>query len=196
MTTPPTPFERSYWVVPHLLLAGYYPGSSDTNHAMHNLNRLLDVGIRCFINLMLEAETDQHDYYCLPYRECPPEIARETMPYNNLLFPLARERGLAVTYIRFPMQGLTKPPAETIQHILDTIDLSIRTGRPVYIHCWAGIGRTGMVVGCYLARHGIASGDAAIAKIKQLRTHDAMAHLESPESEAQAQIIRTWKHGT
>lgn len=57
MTTPPTPFPRSYWVVPGKLLAGYYPGAKDPNEAKEKITALLNAGIRHFINLM-EADRD------------------------------------------------------------------------------------------------------------------------------------------
>ena len=34
-------------------------------------------------------------------------------------------------------------------------------GRRVYVHCRAGIGRTGTVIGCYLAEQGL-DGPAAV----------------------------------
>ena len=37
---------------------------------------------------------------------------------------------------------------------LDAIDAELAAGGLVYVHCWAGCGRTGVVVGCWLVRHG------------------------------------------
>ena len=44
MTNPDAPFDRSYWVIPDKLLAGYYPGDREpaTTHA--KLQALLDSG--------------------------------------------------------------------------------------------------------------------------------------------------------
>ncbi|MFZ5949388.1 MAG: fused DSP-PTPase phosphatase/NAD kinase-like protein [Candidatus Rifleibacteriota bacterium] len=37
-------------------------------------------------------------------------------------------------------------------------------GKPVYVHCWGGLGRTGVVVGCWSRRHGEAE---PLAKLDQ-----------------------------
>ena len=55
-----------------------------------------------------------------------------------------------------------------MRSILDAIDAAVSQGRRVYVHCRAGIGRTGTVVGCYLVRHGM-SGPQAIAQISLWR---------------------------
>ena len=52
------PFDRSYWVVPGRLLAGYYPGDRQEEVMTLKLQGLLDCGIRCIINLMEPDETD------------------------------------------------------------------------------------------------------------------------------------------
>jgi protein-tyrosine phosphatase len=38
--------------------------------------------------------------------------------------------------------------AELMTTILDAIDESMTAGKPVYVHCWGGMGRTGTVIGC------------------------------------------------
>ncbi|NJN80266.1 MAG: hypothetical protein HC797_07245 [Anaerolineales bacterium] len=42
-----------------------------------------------------------------------------------------------------------------MKNILDTIDNEIENGNPVYVHCWGGVGRTGITAACYLIRHGL-----------------------------------------
>jgi protein-tyrosine phosphatase len=79
--------------------------------------------------------------------------------------------------------------------ILDRIDAALGEGRPVYIHCRDGIGRTGTVVGCYLARHGIASGRTALEKLQDLRQNNETAPLASPETEEQCRLVLSWERG-
>jgi hypothetical protein len=41
----PTPFPKSYWVIPGRLLAGAYPGAKDPAEAAGKLKALFDAGI-------------------------------------------------------------------------------------------------------------------------------------------------------
>jgi negative regulator of replication initiation len=52
-----------------------------------------------------------------------------------------------------------------------------------------------MVVGCYLARHGIAVGQGALDYLKRLRRFAADANQHSPETAEQAEMVRQWKVG-
>ena len=56
--------------------------------------------------------------------------------------------------------------------ILDAIDDSVKVGKPVYVHCWGGVGRTGMVIGCWLLRHGLAKSSDVLDMLMRLRKQD------------------------
>ena len=56
-------------------------------------------------------------------------------------------------------------------------------GHTVYVHCFAGRGRTGTVIGCWLARHG--STDP-LADLDALRTH---LDTPSPETADQCRFV-------
>jgi protein-tyrosine phosphatase len=79
--------------------------------------------------------------------------------------------------------------------ILDVIDSQLAQQRPVYVHCWGGRGRTGTVVGCYLARHGIALGEEALDQIRHMRREEETADKPSPETDSQCNMVREWKQG-
>ena len=180
MTNPELPFDRSYWVVPGKLLAGYYPGDREPGTSRAKLQSLLDVGVRHVVNLVEEERLDNYG---------------RPIDYPSQLAELAREMGVSTTYSHNPVTDLGIPSREKMKSILDDIDAAIADGKTVYVHCLAGIGRTGSVVGCYLSRHDIAVGQRALDMISRLRANDPNAHVPSPESAIQRDLVRSWKVG-
>ena len=176
------PFPRSYWVVPGKFLAGYYPGSRDPSTAQRKLEGLLEHGVRHVINLMEEGERN---------------FSGETfVPYEQQLENIAARVDIAIKLIHLPIRDTDVPTVEEMIAILDEIDGAIQQNSCVYLHCWGGRGRTGTAVGCYLARHGVAVGEPALDLLSTLRQNDPISHLASPETEIQAQFVRSWVKGT
>lgn len=64
----------------------------------------------------------------------------------------------------------------------------------VYVHCYGGIGRTGVIASCYLVRRGL-TGDEALAEIARLRQGTPDGHRLSPETPDQAARVREWNIG-
>ncbi len=81
-----------------------------------------------------------------------------------------------------PDMGL---PAD-VDVVLDAIDEALTEGHTVYVHCFAGRGRTGTVIGCWLARHG--STDP-LTDLAALRSH---LDTPSPETEAQRRFVAAY----
>lgn len=79
--------------------------------------------------------------------------------------------------------------------ILDQVDLMLNQGNSVYIHCWAGRGRTGTVAGCWLARHGIAEGAGVLATLRRLRQQEGQLDLPCPAEEEQRELVQRWQRG-
>lgn len=172
------PFNQAYWVVPGKLMAGCYPGSEESTEADINLTGLLDHGIRHIINLMKPGEINRTGNLFVKYEKRFKEIASA--------------KGDAVTVERIPIKDMAIPSRLEMSRILDRIDANIEQNRPVYVHCLGGIGRTGTVVGCYLARHGYVSDQRLIQLIQFLRKNTTNHHLMSPETNQQIDLILTW----
>jgi len=179
----PAPLLGMYWVLPGQLLAGIYPGDHDASAMDVKLKALLDNGIGSIVNLMDEEELLEHTN------------GEQFVPYENRLEALAGNHGKVVEIMRCAIPEGGTPTEEEMVLILDTIDAEI-DGRnsPTYVHCSDGAGRTGLVVGCYLARHGIAVGKDAIAKIQELRADDAqLSEHRSPANIVQERMVTRWK---
>lgn len=174
------PFANAYWVLPARFLAGPFPGDYGWSLSAESIKRLAESGIRCVINLM---EEDEIDLFGKPFE-----------PYLEILRKYAGE-GAVIRWKRMPIRDMDIPTKQVMKKILDEIDIAIREGLPVYLHCLGGIGRTGTVVGCYLARHGIALGEDALEMIAQLRRENENADIPSPQTEVQRNFVRIWQRG-
>ena len=171
---PPT--TSSYWVVPGLLLAGAYPGHPDTDERERKVRTLVDAGMRMFVNLMEEHETN---YAGMPF-----------VPYQDVATRFCPD----ITCVRYPIRDLHTPTMPEMVSILDTIDKSVMATRPTYVHCWGGVGRTGTVIGCWLLRHGLAEPSNVLNVLMTLRQQDQeRRNRMSPESWAQQRFVKSWQ---
>lgn len=169
---PEVPISDSYWVIPGRLLAGEYPGSFDGPRARARLDAFVHAGIRTFIDLTATSDP-------LP-------------SYEPVLTAIASEHQLDLRYYRFPVQDGRVPTGENMTQVLARIRAEIDGGRPTYVHCWGGIGRTGTAVGCWLVEEGRTPA-AALQEIERLRGRVPDRHLRSPENDGQCDFVRTWR---
>ncbi len=175
--TPNTPFPDSYWVAPAKFLAGEYPRTPEEDRSREKIGSLLECGIRCMINLTEEGESAG--------------IGKPLLEYEYLI----EKFGLPVKTSRYPIPDKGTISAVSIKMILDDIDRHIEKDIPVYLHCWGGHGRTGLVAGCWLARHGLGAGPDVLDILRFLRVGMPDGWKDSPETDAQKLIVTNWKPG-
>jgi protein-tyrosine phosphatase len=84
------------------------------------------------------------------------------------------------------------PTVEHMAAVLDYIRSEIDAGRPIYVHCWGGIGRTGTVVGCWIVAHEGLTPEQALQRIADLRKDTPDRRRASPETELQRSFIMQW----
>jgi len=68
--------------------------------------------------------------------------------------------------LHLPVPDFTPPSRETIDAFLKQARFYRHEGKGVVVHCGAGIGRTGTMIGCYLVDKGFPPGEA----IQMVRT--------------------------
>ncbi|KAJ3727249.1 protein-tyrosine phosphatase-like protein [Lentinula guzmanii] len=172
----PRPIPNSYWATP-LLLACEYPWSPK-NPYKPKLDALLKAGVRTFIDLT----------------ECG-----ELKPYSNILCGRATLLGIdpsTIEYYNFPIRDRSLPQSvEYMNSVLDVLRDNQVRGRISAVHCRGGIGRTGMVIGCWLVQSGIAKdGDEALHIIaKEWSTVEKCKRFpHSPETGPQFEFVQRW----
>lgn len=171
------PFDGCYRIN-DLFMAGPYPVTRSDAYAEIRLRALLDAGVDAVVDLTEAFESVRY--------------GQSGSGYEAQLHMLATEQGRLLEYRRFGFQDMSVPDPEFMITILDAIDNAHARGQRVYLHCWGGVGRTGTVVGCWLARHGHAVGTDVLRTIDRLRGFDPRRHLESPQTREQCDMVVRW----
>ncbi|KAG6867687.1 hypothetical protein C0993_012386 [Termitomyces sp. T159_Od127] len=169
----PRPIPNSYWATPQLLACEYPWTPKNPNKP--KLDALLRAGVRTFIDLT---------------------EAGELMSYANILCVRAALLGIdtdTIEYHRFPIRDRCLPKSLDLMYDVLAVlrDNEVR-GRVAAVHCRGGIGRTGMVIGCWLIDSGHAKdGEEALNIIaREWRTVEkCKRYPHSPETGPQFDYV-------
>ncbi len=81
-----------------------------------------------------------------------------------------------------PIPDMEAPSQEQLDRCVSVLDRAINQKLGVAVHCGAGLGRTGVIIACYLVAQGMTAQNA-IARIRRLRPG-------SIETDEQAEAVR------
>ena len=141
------------------LIAGRHPCAWGPETASGEVGSLLAAGVTLFLDLTQEGELE---------------------PYAHLVSRARHER--------MSIRDFSVPSPGQLAATLDTIDEELSADGLVYVHCWAGCGRTGVVVGSWLVRHG-SDPKQALATIAEARG------LGCPQTLEQRLLVLGWEAG-
>lgn len=127
MTQRSVPMENCFRVGDERIWGCEYPFDLDEEVGIRKLQGVLDFGITHFIDLTEEGELRPYS----PYIPC----------------------GAFVEHRRCAIPDMGVPAScESMLEILKSIDLILQGSHAkVCLHCWGGVGRTGLVVACWIA---------------------------------------------
>jgi len=128
------------WIEPNELAAGSIPVEENDILSLHAEN------IRAILTLTERPITSFH--------EITPDLFES----------------LKITYLHVPIPDQFPPTMEQARKILEFINEMKAQGRPVFVHCQAGVGRTGTVLHLYYIAQGL-TFEEADAKIRPKRIH-------------------------
>lgn len=86
-----------------------------------------------------------------------------------------------------PVTDFTPPDLEQTKRMIEFIDQQTGKQKPVVVSCYAGIGRTGTVLACYLVHRG-AGPTEAIRQVRRLRP----GSIQTPDQESAVYEYAEW----
>lgn len=130
------------------LYAGAFPGDSNDTANNHNLITLLNKGVTTFVCMQKEYNAALPRFVWSytgrrPYFKDVQYILENKEKYSALNTELNIND---VKFLHFPIEDLKTVSDEKTLEAAQTVVQCLKNGEKVYLHCWGGHGRTGIIV--------------------------------------------------
>jgi len=144
------PTMASNWVIPGMVMAGAYPGALEDKDNDRQLKCILNKGIDTFV--CLQAEVDD---------QIPEEAWRVGNGLRPYFIDARRLSKIPLIWRHLPIIDGDASPDDVMEALVCDLLDDVKAGRVLYVHCWGGHGRTGIVVCLLLAvLYGISVSEA------------------------------------
>jgi hypothetical protein len=174
------------------LYAGAFPGEFDTPGSNSNLIACLNWGITEFVCLQSEYKSETnpskwHEKNLRPYHLDLEQILDNRGNHPTLLSSVPSE----IQFKHFPIADLqTISDAETLQIAKEVVN-DLDGGKVIYLHCWGGHGRTGVIVCLVLHIKFKLTADAALERCQTCHDkRDWLCYTPSPQTTKQRDQVR------
>lgn len=178
-----------FWLLPGQLAGGSRPGTrrfppgTSKRQLIDDLARLRNEGIGAILTLttrplaenwLPEGATSLPRHSEAAAEESPREaLALEegtpARPWHASQPPANASESRLVT-LHLPIRDFTAPTPDQLTTAVAWIDQQLEAGRPTFVHCGGGRGRTGTILAAWLIAHGRTAADA-VAEVRRVRPH-------------------------
>ena len=180
--------DTASWVVPGAVLLGRYPGSCPSRPITHDAQAELVMSLR---------RAGITTFVCLQSELQPQDTCTADEPAPGFRSYVA-DTGTDARFVHFGIPD-REPAAslEALDGLVRDLAARVHSGEALYIHCYGGQGRTGLVAACLLgALYASVEAAEALARVQAyfllrgaLRPGKSP---RSPETDAQEAQVRAW----
>jgi protein-tyrosine phosphatase len=141
----PTP--ESNWVVKGKLIAGAFPGFTEDDKNVESLTQILNSGVSLFACLQKEYDNEIPEEFwkknkgLRPYFKDVEKMIANKEEYTNLETNIEK-----AIFIHEKIRDCDIADDDTTIKLAKKLVKAIYDGEVVYLHCWGGHGRTGVIV--------------------------------------------------
>ena len=96
-----------------------------------------------------------------------------------------------VNYLHILSNDMSVPEFDDLIYAVDFIHRRITNNEPVLVHCLAGMGRTGVILACYLVKYQKMSASEATEKVREERPGSIQSY---PQEEIIFQFEKSLQH--
>lgn len=178
-------------------MCGHYPGAcpsrpADAAVVAERVGNIRATGVCTFVCLQDELPPQDSPW---PDGGIPKQSERAKWATGN--FSNYRDAALAAggaTFLHFGLPDLSVAESlEALDGIVLDLSRRVGDGDRLYIHCWGGRGRTGLVAACVLGvLYEALDADGALARVQRCYELREPSLKDSPETEEQRQQVRDW----
>jgi len=179
----------TFWIEKPWLMVGSYPAGNEKTTRDQKLSKIIESGIRCFINFTQKEELQWRKEHGEP----------ELTPYEPYARDIAKALDQDLIIYNFPIPDYEPPSEKQMNQILEKLRYNENHLIPTYLHCWGGKGRTGTVLGVWLKEERGYSGQEVIDLYNRKKNDTATGPWDDPyytgpfpDSNIQYEFILNW----
>jgi len=184
------------WLIPGEVMLGHYPGNCPTRQhkddmVAETIDEIRNAGICTFVCLQDEVPSQEEPWPEGGVKKTSDRAKWATGTFQNY----RRFAGEDASYVHYKLPDLSVAQSlEDLDEIVCDLMKRVKSGAKLYIHCWGGRGRTGLVAACVLGGlYGEMDVEESLDRVqKAYDLRQPWRKKQSPETEEQRIQARDW----